>query len=468
MESTVNSVDKLLDIMKRLRSECPWDARQTHESLKPYLLEEAYEVLETIDKQEWDKLASELGDLLLQVVFHSQLGSEKGYFDFNDVVRLISEKLIERHPHVFGDKTVHSAEEVQNNWEHTKHAAENRSSILSGIPKFMPALLQAQRLQEKAATVGFEWDNIEQVIDKIEEELEEFKEAYHNNNKNELFDEYGDLLFSLVNLSRYLNINSEDSLRKTNNKFIRRFNYIEYQYNNNPAAMKLASLEELDNYWNEAKTAAAVNRQDYLISQLLHDTQSLLNLIKMSENQISDDLKKRIAYQEKVNKELLFYLREPELDISGMSVKNFITSSLELINLSAENIKTNIDKQITNISLDAELLSRAFNAIVSNAVWAVNNDSSKITISISPVSEFASELKYTHIQFIITDKGIGISKDFLPLVFDPFFTTRKQEGACGFGLSNAKKIIEKHGGKIKINSNKGEGTEVVFTISLRP
>ena len=467
MENAANSIDKLLDIMKRLRKECPWDAKQTHESLKPYLLEETYEVLETIDKQQWDKLASELGDILLQVVFHSQLGNEKGYFDFNDVVRLISEKLVERHPHVFGDKTVHSAEEVQNNWEHTKHAAENRSSILSGIPQFMPALLQAQRLQEKAATVGFEWDDIKQVIDKIEEELEEFKEAYRNNNKNELFDEFGDLLFSLVNLSRYLKINSEDSLRKTNNKFIQRFNYIEDQYNNNPAAMKQASLEELDNYWNEAKSAAAVNRQDHLISQLLHNIQSLLNLIKMSENNISDDLKKRIIYQEKINKELLFYLREPELDITDMSIKDFIASSLELINLSVENIKTKIDEQITNISLDAELLSRAFNAIISNAVRAVNNDLSMIEISVTPVSEFASELKYTHIKFIITDKGNGISKDFLPLVFEPFFTTSKEEGAGGFGLSNAKKIIEKHGGKLEINSQKGEGTKVAFTIPIR-
>ena len=467
MESSENSIDKLLEIMKQLRSECPWDAKQTHKSLKPYLLEEAYEVLETIDKQEWDKLASELGDLLLQVVFHSQLGSEKGYFDFNDVVRSISDKLIERHPHVFGDKTVHSAEEVQNNWEHTKHAAEKRPSILSGIPKFMPALLQAQRLQEKAATVGFEWDNIEQVIDKIEEELQEFKEAYRDNNKQELFDEFGDLLFSLVNLSRYLHINSEDSLRKTNNKFIQRFNYIEDQYNNNPAAMKQASLEELDNYWDEAKNSAIAGKHDRLIGQLLHDIQSLLNLIKMSGAKVPDDLQKRIAYQERVNKELLFYLREPELDIGEIDIKAFIDSSLKMLNISAGSIKTEIDDSIKTMFIDAELLSRAFNEIISNALWAVNNDLSAVSISVAPVSEFASKSNYSHIQFIINDEGVGISNDFLPLVFEAFFTTRKEQGAGGFGLTNAKKIIEKHGGNIEIKSQKGKGTQVVFTIPIK-
>ncbi len=466
MKRSKESIDKLLNVMQRLRNECPWDAKQTHESLRPYLLEEAYEVLETIDKKEWDKLASELGDLLLQVVFHSQLVSEKGYFDFNDVVRLITEKLIERHPHVFGDKTLHTAEEVQNNWEHTKHATEKRSSILSGIPKFMPALLQAQRLQEKAAAVGFEWDNIEQVIDKIEEELKEFKEAYRNNNKTEIFNEFGDLLFSLVNLSRYLKINSEDSLRKTNNKFIQRFNYIEDQYNNNPVAMKQASLEELDNYWNEAKTAADTH-QNYLISQLLHDIQSLLNLIKMSENKISADLKKRIVYQEKVNKELLFYIREQQLDPIDMAVGDFVKASLEMINIAADHIKTHIDEKITTISIDAELLSRAFNAIVLNALQAVKNDFSKISISVYPYSAFASELNYTHIKFIINDCGVGISDDFLPLVFEPFFTTKKENGASGFGLSNAKKIIEKHGGEMEIKSQKGEGTEVSFTIPVK-
>ncbi len=464
MENSKNSMEKLLKVMKQLRSECPWDAKQTHETLKPYLLEEAYEVLETIDQQKWDKLASELGDLLLQVVFHSQLASEKEYFNFDDVTRLITEKLIQRHPHVFGDKSVHSAEEVQNNWEHIKHTQEKRPSILSGIPKFMPALLQAQRLQEKAATVGFEWDTIEQVLDKIEEELEEFKEAFHQKNKNNLFNEFGDLLFSLVNLSRYLKINSEDSLRKTSNKFIHRFSHIEKQYGNNPSAMRDASLEELDSYWNEAKTNSQTSDKDQLISQLLHDIQSLLNLLKKSDNTISEEINKRIAYQEKVNKELLFYLREPELEFTPISVINFIESSLMLMNINPENVSINIHPGLQELTIDAELLAKAFNAIIQNAVQSVSEDLSKIEISALPVSKFASGLKYSHIQLIINDRGDGISDDFLPLITEPFFTTRKHVGAAGFGLTNAKKILEKHGGTLEIQSKKNQGTLVTLTI----
>jgi len=466
METSKNSIENLLIVMKQLRSDCPWDAKQTHESLKPYLLEEAYEVLEAIDQQEWDKLATELGDLLLQVVFHSQLATEKGYFNFDDVAKLITEKLIQRHPHVFGDKSLHSAEDVQNNWEHLKHAHEKRPSILSGIPKYMPALLQAQRLQEKAATVGFEWDTIEQVLDKIDEELEEFKEAFHQKNKKNLFDEFGDLLFSLVNLSRYLKINSEDSLRKTSNKFIQRFNYIEDQYDNNPQAMSNASLEELDNFWNEAKTYPQASKQDYLISQLLHDTQSLLNMVKMSDNNITDELKKRIMYQEKVNKELLFYLREPELELSPLSIKLFIESALRLININSDEISIIIHDDLQEFTIDAELLAKAFDEIVLNAIQSVSEDLNKIAISALPIFKFASGSKYSHIQLIIEDKGGGISNDFLPLVADPFFTTRKHEGAAGFGLANAKKIIEKHNGDFEIKSKKNQGTQVILTIPL--
>jgi len=243
----------LLKIMDRLRKECPWDAKQTHNSLRPYLLEETYEVLETIDREEWDKLAGELGDLLLQIVFHSVIASESGRFEFTDVVDHISKKLVERHPHVFGDKQVHDAKTVQENWEHTKVKNEERESILSGVPEAMPALLQAQRLQEKAATVGFDWGALPPVIAKVDEEWQEFKTAVAEDNLPNAQEEFGDLLFSIVNISRFIDMNAEDALRNTSRKFIKRFSHIEKQYNNSPSAMKAATLEELDHYWNEAK-----------------------------------------------------------------------------------------------------------------------------------------------------------------------------------------------------------------------
>jgi MazG family protein len=466
MNNSTTAIDTLLQVMVRLRAECPWDAKQTHESLKPYLIEEAYEVLEAIDDEAWDKLASELGDLLLQVVFHSQLGSENGHFDFDEVARLVTQKLIDRHPHIFGKESVKSADEVQQNWEHIKHTLEKRKSILSGIPKYMPALLQAQRLQQKAASVGFEWDHIEQVIAKIDEELEEFKEAVRKKDSNNQFEEFGDLLFSLVNLSRYLGINSEDSLRKTNNKFIRRFNYIEKQYGNNPAAMNDAPLEELDRFWNEAKAANPETQKDRLISQLLHDVQSLINLSKIENNRMSDELKKQIGWQEKVNKELLFFLRELELDKERVSIKKFIESSLRIIGIQYQKIIINIDKNISEFSADIVLLSNAFNALTANALQAVQYDLSKITISVLPVSAMDDNAEAARIRFIITDKGEGIPEDFIPLIYDPFFTTKKHEGFCGFGLSNAKKIIEAHGGEIHIKSQKGIGTEAAFDIPV--
>lgn len=247
------TISELIEIMKRLRDECPWDAKQTHHTLKQYLLEETYEVLETIDSESWEALSFELGDLLLQIIFHSEIASRAGEFDFTDVVNQIAEKLVNRHPHVFADKHVNSAKEVQENWEHTKLIVENRKSILAGIPKSAPALLQAQRLQQKAATVGFDWTEINPVIDKIDEEWQEFKQALKENNQAEIKKELGDLLFSMVNLARFCQILAEDALRLTNQKFIRRFQYIEQQYENNPKLIKEQSLEILDRHWNDAK-----------------------------------------------------------------------------------------------------------------------------------------------------------------------------------------------------------------------
>jgi MazG family protein len=247
------TIDELLEIMKRLKDECPWDAKQTHHTLKQYLLEEAYEVLETIDSESWDELSSELGDLLLQIIFHSEIASRAGEFDFNTVVDGIAEKLVQRHPHVFSDKNVNSAKEVQENWEHTKIAKENRKSILAGIPKSAPALLQAQRLQQKAATVGFDWTELKPVIEKIDEEWQEFKEAIKENDRSKINEELGDLLFGMVNMARFCKILAEDALRLTNQKFIRRFQYIEKQFENNPKLMKEQSLNTLDQHWNDAK-----------------------------------------------------------------------------------------------------------------------------------------------------------------------------------------------------------------------
>jgi MazG family protein len=239
--------------MTRLRKECPWDAKQTHETLQKYLLEESYEVLEAIDHGDHQKLASELGDLLLQIVFHSEIASEKDQFNFNDVIDRISKKLVDRHPHVFGDKKVNSPQEVQKNWEESKVLKENRTSLLSGIPSSTPALLQAQRLQSKAATVGFEWQDVSSVFDKFREEISELQVEIESGNRELMEKEFGDILFTIVNMCRYYNISAEDALRKTNTKFTKRFQYIEKQYNQDPKAMKKASLEELDAFWDEAK-----------------------------------------------------------------------------------------------------------------------------------------------------------------------------------------------------------------------
>ncbi len=248
--------DKFLELVKtmdRLRKECPWDREQTHESLRKYILEEAFEVVETIDKKNWKELGEELGDLLLQIIFQSVIGKESGEFSLESVIETLNNKLVERHPHVFGNKKVDSAKDVESNWEHIKLKNEQRKSLLSGIPKIAPALLRAQRLQERAARVSFDWDHLTDVIEKLEEELKELKKAIDENNHRDMEEEMGDILFSLVNISRFLEISAEDSLRKSNEKFARRFKYIEDSFDNNYKQMKKAGLKELDKKWEEAK-----------------------------------------------------------------------------------------------------------------------------------------------------------------------------------------------------------------------
>jgi len=250
--------DKLLYIMDKLRGPegCPWDRKQDFYSLKPYIIEEAYEVVEALEEKDMELLKEELGDLLLQVIFQSQIGKEAGIFDINDVIKGITAKLIRRHPHVFGEEKIETAQEVKKTWEEIKQKERintKEGSILDDVSKIQPALNQAYEIQEKAAEVGFDWDEIEDVILKVEEEIKELKEVINDREINKVEDELGDLLFAVVNLSRFKNINPEIALLRTINKFKKRFNYIEDTVKNNNEDIRQMSLEELDGYWNEAK-----------------------------------------------------------------------------------------------------------------------------------------------------------------------------------------------------------------------
>jgi len=245
--------------MARLRGEngCPWDREQTHASIKPYLLEETYEVLESIDENDPAKLEEELGDLALQVVFHAQMADEAGLFTIADVLRGINEKLRRRHPHIFGDVKADTAQEVLFNWEQIKklerEKAQGRASLLDGVPRELPALLRAHRLQEKASRVGFDWNEARQVFQKVEEELAELQAAMESEQPDRMEAELGDLLFSLVNLGRFIAVNPEDALRKTIARFIARFQYIEEELAKRGTAPGQVTLEEMDALWAEAK-----------------------------------------------------------------------------------------------------------------------------------------------------------------------------------------------------------------------
>lgn len=255
-------MERLAEIMARLRGAggCPWDRQQTHASLKPYLIEETYEVLEAIDSGSSEKLREELGDLLLQIVFHAQIAAEEDVFGLEDVARAINEKLIRRHPHVFGDRAVNSAAEVLANWERLKddEYGEERTSTLAGVPAGLPALMRAQKLQAKAARVGFDWPDLSGALAKFEEELREFQMVLEERgqggmDRTRLVDEFGDLLFALVNVARFLGIDSEEALRQTTEKFCRRFRHIEESARNRGRRLAEMTLEEMDGFWEEAK-----------------------------------------------------------------------------------------------------------------------------------------------------------------------------------------------------------------------
>lgn len=246
-----------LELVAILRKECPWDRKQTHHSIKDNLIEEAYEAVESIENDDYDELSRELGDLMLHVVFHSKMAEEKNNFDIGDVIYRISEKLIRRHPHIFSDTVVENEKEVAENWESIK-LKEGRSSILDGIPTHLPGLIKAHRMQEKAANVGFDWSEWTLAWEKLNEEIDEWREAVDSQNKEEQADEFGDLLFSLVNVGRLLNLNAEDSLRKATKKFDHRFRYIEQKLKAQDRTLDQADLEEMDRYWNEAKLSGSL------------------------------------------------------------------------------------------------------------------------------------------------------------------------------------------------------------------
>ena len=260
---TGNKFNEFVEIVKRLRKECPWDREQTNDSIKAATIEEAYEVVEAIEKKNYNELKNELGDLLLHVVFHTLIVSETNGFTIDDVIDSIREKLIRRHPHVFGEVKVSGSEEVKKNWEEIK-LSEGRESVLDGVPEMLPALQRAHRLQEKAAKVGFDWEKKEDVWKKVIEEIEEMHEieklkSTKSKDKtdeelyNELENEIGDVFFALVNYARFLDINPENALRRTNSKFISRFNYVEEKIKSLGKKLSESNLKEMDVYWEESK-----------------------------------------------------------------------------------------------------------------------------------------------------------------------------------------------------------------------
>lgn len=266
MSETVKdySISALLDVMQALRDKdtgCPWDLEQDFASIAPYTIEEAYEVADAIERGDMDNLKEELGDLLLQVVFHARMAEEQDIFDFHDVARTVTEKMIYRHPHVFGDQNARTASDVNQLWEERKDAEKNNtnsehSSILDDVPRALPALLRAEKLQKKAAKVGFEWPDIEGVLDKIEEEVFEMRAALSSGEQKHIEEEYGDLLFVLVNYGRMMGIRAESTLEKANLKFYNRFSGMEKEFKAKDQNMSDASLDQLEQEWVRQKSRA--------------------------------------------------------------------------------------------------------------------------------------------------------------------------------------------------------------------
>ena len=244
--------ERLVNIMNELREKCPWDKKQTIHTLRQQTIEETYELTDAISDENWKGIKEELGDLLLHVVFYSKIGAEQQHFTLDEMINGVCDKLISRHPHIYGDVVVKDDEDVKRNWEQLK-LKEGKKSVLGGVPKALPSLIKAMRLQEKAKQVGFEWENKEQVWEKVEEEIDELKEAIKRGNQKEIEEEFGDVLFSMVNFARFLDVDAENALAITNKKFISRFTQMEELALQKGASLHTMTLEEMDALWNEIK-----------------------------------------------------------------------------------------------------------------------------------------------------------------------------------------------------------------------
>jgi XTP/dITP diphosphohydrolase len=252
MKKKAEAFIRLVEIMDRLREECPWDKKQTMDSLRYLTIEEMYELSDAILEKDMGEIKKELGDLLLHIVFYSRIASENNDFDISDVLNGISDKLIYRHPHIYGDVKVKDAKEVKKNWEKLK-LKEGKKSVLEGVPKSLPAIVKAFRIQEKVRGVGFDWDNKTQVWQKVQEEIEELKHEETENNHDRIESEFGDVLFALVNYSRFIDVNPEDALERTNKRFIKRFKLMEDKIKTDGHELSDMSFDEMDKYWEWAK-----------------------------------------------------------------------------------------------------------------------------------------------------------------------------------------------------------------------
>ncbi len=249
----LKAFDRLLTIMDELREQCPWDKKQTMETLRHLTIEETYELGDAILENNLNEVKKELGDVLLHIVFYAKIGSETNDFDIADVCNAICEKLISRHPHIYGDIKVADEEEVKRNWENLK-LKEGKKSVLEGVPQSLPALVKASRIQEKVAGVGFDWEKPQQVFEKLQEELGELQHEINENNQEKIEAEFGDVLFSMINYARFLKVNPENALERTNKKFIKRFQYLEMKAKEMDKSLKDMTLAEMDVFWNEAKS----------------------------------------------------------------------------------------------------------------------------------------------------------------------------------------------------------------------
>ncbi|WP_273566317.1 nucleoside triphosphate pyrophosphohydrolase [Maribacter halichondriae] len=251
-EKQLKAFGRLLTIMDELREQCPWDKKQTMQTLRHLTIEETYELGDAILDKDLEEVKKELGDVLLHIVFYAKIGSETNDFDIADVCNDICEKLINRHPHIYGDVIVANEEEVKQNWENIK-LKEGKKSVLEGVPTSLPALVKANRIQDKVAGVGFDWEKPEQVFEKVQEELEELQEEVKSGNPEKMEEEFGDVLFSMINYARFLNVNPENALERTNKKFIKRFQYLESKAKESGKSLKEMTLAEMDVFWEEAK-----------------------------------------------------------------------------------------------------------------------------------------------------------------------------------------------------------------------